>query len=119
TVEALFKVTRAIRIIGIVLVAGLAFTAMFLISNTIKITILARRKEIAIMKMVGATNGFIRWPFFIEGALLGIIGAAIPVAVLLFGYNSLVVQTQLELGLMMISLKTVREIGGMLAGLLV
>ena len=64
----------------------LSFTAVFLIANTIKITILARRKEISIMKLVGATNSFIRWPFFIEGALLGFIGSAIPTAIILGGY---------------------------------
>lgn len=117
-VETLFKFTNAIRTVGLVLVAGLAFTAIFLISNTIKLTILARRREIAIMKLVGATNSFIRWPFFVEGALLGVIGSAIPVAVLLYGYDSLVKQTQLELGLLMMRLLTLEEIGWKIAGLL-
>lgn len=118
TVETLFKITRIVRNIGLVLVAGLAFTAMFLISNTIKITILARRREISIMKMVGATNSFIRWPFFVEGALLGIIGSIIPIVVLLVGYDSIVRAAQLELGLMMIRLIPVREIGLNLSALL-
>jgi len=117
-VETLFKITRIVRNIGLVLVAGLAFTAMFLISNTIKITILARRREISIMKMVGATNSFIRWPFFVEGALLGIIGSLIPIVVLLVGYDSIVKAAQLELGLMMIRLIPVREIGLDLSALL-
>lgn len=63
TVEALFKVTQIVRWVGFGIVILLSFTAVFLIANTIKITILARRKEISIMKMVGATNSFIRWPF--------------------------------------------------------
>lgn len=89
TVEKLFAVTNTVRNIGLIFIVGLAFTAMFLIANTIKITIIARSKEIEIMKLVGATNGFIRWPFFIEGLLLGIIGALIPIGVLFFGYQQL------------------------------
>ncbi|BBH23939.1 cell division protein FtsX [Paenibacillus baekrokdamisoli] len=111
TVESLFKITNAVRNIGLVIVAGLAITAMFLISNTIKITIIARRREIGIMKLVGATNNFIRWPFFIEGALIGMLGSAITVALLLFGYSQLVQVSQFQLGLMMIKLITIKEVG--------
>lgn len=86
-VEKLFKVVGVSRNIGLGLIIGLVFTAMFLISNTIKITIFARRREIEIMKLVGATNGFIRWPFFLEGLLLGIFGSVIPILVVIFSYN--------------------------------
>ncbi|KAB7666055.1 permease-like cell division protein FtsX [Bacillus sp. B1-b2] len=79
TVEKLFSAINISRNVGIVLIVGLLFTAMFLISNTIKITIVARRKEIEIMRLVGATNWFIRWPFFLEGMWLGIIGSVLPV----------------------------------------
>ncbi|AIF44146.1 permease-like cell division protein FtsX [Virgibacillus sp. SK37] len=85
-VERLFEFNKYARTIGLVLIVGLVFTAIFLISNTIKITIMARSREIGIMKLVGATNGFIRWPFFIEGLLLGILGAVVPIAVILGGY---------------------------------
>ncbi|GAA0428585.1 MAG: permease-like cell division protein FtsX [Bacillota bacterium] len=85
-VEKLFEFNKYARSIGLVLIVGLLFTAIFLISNTIKITIMARSKEIGIMKLVGATNGFIRWPFFIEGMLLGILGSIIPIAIVLSGY---------------------------------
>ncbi|MEW9675901.1 permease-like cell division protein FtsX [Lentibacillus sp. L22] len=85
-VKRLFQFNKYARTIGIILIVGLLFTAIFLISNTIKLTIMARSKEIGIMKLVGATNGFIRWPFFIEGMLLGILGAVIPIAVVLGGY---------------------------------
>lgn len=118
TVETLFKFTRTVRNIGLVLVAGLAFTAMFLIANTIKLTIHARSREISIMKMVGATNNFIRWPFFVEGVLLGIIGSIIPICVLLYGYSSLVQSFQLELGMMMAQLFSVGEIAWEMSGLL-
>lgn len=85
-VEKLLKFTKYARYIGIGLIAGLVFTAIFLISNTIKLTITARSKEIGIMKLVGATNSFIRWPFFIEGMLLGILGSLIPIGVTLGAY---------------------------------
>jgi len=110
TVDTLFSVTRLIQNVVLILVLGLAITAMFLISNTIKLTIVARRREIGIMKLVGATNNFIRWPFFIEGALLGIIGSAIPVLVLLYGYWELVRKSELSLGIMMIRMLPAGEV---------
>lgn len=85
-VERLFQFNKYARTIGVVLIIGLVFTAIFLISNTIKLTIMARSREIGIMKLVGATNGFIRWPFFIEGMLLGILGSLIPIGVITGGY---------------------------------
>lgn len=118
TVEVMFKVTKVVRNIGLVLVAGLALTAMFLIANTIKLTILARSREIEIMKLVGATNSFIRWPFFIEGALLGIVGSMIPVALLLYGYWELVGATKMEFSLLMIKMKPFEEIAATLTLLL-
>lgn len=110
TVEVMFKVTRVVRNVGLILVIGLALTAMFLIANTIKLTILARSREISIMKLVGATNSFIRWPFFIEGALLGVIGSLIPVGILLYGYWELVGATKMEFSLLMIKMKPFDEI---------
>ncbi|MEH7414375.1 permease-like cell division protein FtsX [Neobacillus drentensis] len=85
-VEKLFKFISAARNVGIVLVIGLFFTAIFLISNTIKITIIARRREIKIMRLVGATNNFIRWPFFLEGLWLGIVGSILPIVLISIAY---------------------------------
>jgi len=85
-VEKLFKFIKASRNVGIVLIVGLFFTAIFLISNTIKITIIARRREIKIMRLVGATNGFIRWPFLLEGLWLGILGAVLPIILISIAY---------------------------------
>jgi len=85
-IHRLFQFNEYARNIGLVLIAALVFTAIFLISNTIKLTIMARSREIGIMKLVGATNGFIRWPFFIEGMLHGVFGAIIPITVVLIGY---------------------------------
>ncbi|AFS71359.1 permease-like cell division protein FtsX [Exiguobacterium antarcticum] len=86
-VEKMFNFLEGVRIGGIILIVGLTFMAMFLISNTIKVTIFSRRREIEIMRLVGAKNGFIRAPFFIEGLLMGILGALIPIAVVYFGYE--------------------------------
>ncbi|EZP75104.1 cell-division protein [Parageobacillus genomosp. 1] len=88
-VEKLFSTLKVARNIGLVLIIGLLFTAMFLISNTIKITIFARRREIEIMRLVGATNGFIRWPFFLEGLWLGVIGAIFPIAAISVVYYNI------------------------------
>lgn len=85
-VQNLFRFNQYARNIGLVLILALVFTAIFLISNTIKITIMARRKEIEIMKLVGATNWFIRWPFFVEGLLLGVLGSVLPITLLISGY---------------------------------
>ncbi|MFE8701641.1 permease-like cell division protein FtsX [Cytobacillus sp. FJAT-54145] len=86
-IEKLFEFIKLSRNVGIGLIVGLLFTAMFLISNTIKITIVARRKEIEIMRLVGATNSFIRWPFFLEGLMLGVLGAVLPIALIGTGYH--------------------------------
>ena len=79
SVERLFSLTNYIRYIGIALVVLLIFIAMVFINNTIRLAILARRKEIAIMRLVGASNGFIRGPFLMEGALHAIIGSLLAV----------------------------------------
>lgn len=82
TVDRLFTLTNYVRYIGIALVALLIFIAMVFINNTIRLAILARRKEIAIMRLVGASNGFIRGPFLMEGALHAIIGSLLAVGCL-------------------------------------
>ena len=81
-VEKLFSFLNVSRNVGLVLILGLLFTAIFLISNTIRITILARKDEIEIMRLVGATNSFIRIPFVLEGMWLGILGAILPMVVI-------------------------------------
>jgi cell division transport system permease protein len=82
TVERLFAFTRAARWIGIIFASLLAFASLVLISNAIRLAIYARRKEIGIMRLVGASNWFIRWPFLFEGIIQGIIGAAIAIGLL-------------------------------------
>lgn len=76
-VEQLYRVAQFIRISGIILILFLATAELFIISNTIRLTVFARRREIQIMKYVGATNGFVRWPFLFEGMVIGFIGSGI------------------------------------------
>ena len=76
-VEHLFQLTKILRLGGIVLVVFLAMATLFIISNTIRLTVFARRKEVIIMKYVGATDWFIRWPFLLEGMTLGFFGAVV------------------------------------------
>ena len=77
-------------VISMALVAVLLIVSVFIMSNTIKLTTFDRRDEIAVMKMVGATNGFIRWPFVYEGLLLGTLGAAIAFGLQWLLYNAMV-----------------------------
>lgn len=84
--DRLLALSDYVRIVVLVFGTGLAVLAAFLISNTIKLTIFARRREIEIMRLVGASNWFIRWPFFIEGALIGILGSIVPVTLVLVVY---------------------------------
>ncbi len=86
-IEQLYKVAQVIRISGVVLIAFLAGAELFIISNTIRLTVFARRREIQIMKYVGATNGFIRWPFLFEGMIIGLIGSGIASFILWEGYK--------------------------------
>ena len=87
TVTTLINLANGIRIITGVILVILIIISIFIISNTIKLTVHARRKEISIMKYVGATNSFIRWPFIVEGIIIGIISAAISIVILGINYN--------------------------------
>ena len=85
------SVHQGVSAVCVVLVAVLGFVSVVVISNTIRLTVFARRKEINIMKYVGATNGFIRLPFFVEGVTVGLIAGAISTVVVLGGYQLLLV----------------------------
>lgn len=88
TTEKYVETLGKIRTGGGVIILALSLLAIFLVSNTIKITITARQEEIAIMRFVGATNGYIRAPFVLEGIFMGFFGSLIPVAFTIFGYNA-------------------------------
>ena len=84
TVSTLINLANGVRIItGVILI----LLVVFIIANTIKLTVHARRKEISIMKYVGATNNFIRWPFIVEGIIIGILSGAISLTIVGGGYN--------------------------------
>ena len=86
-VEHLFDITRLVRLFGLALMFVLALATLFIISNTIRLTVFARRKEVAIMKYVGATDWFIRWPFLLEGVVLGCFGGIVAALVLRGAYR--------------------------------
>lgn len=88
-VDQLISVFDVVRKISIVVVAALILVTAFLIANTIKITIFSRKREISIMRLVGASNINIKIPFIFEGLFLGLLGSIIPVIVTTFGYVSL------------------------------
>ncbi len=87
-INQVLSITSTVKHVSAWLLIVLAIISIFIISNTIKLGMFSRRKEINIMKFVGATNWFIRWPFIIEGMILGAIGAGIASAVIIFGYDS-------------------------------
>ncbi len=87
TTENFMKILAGVRRIGYLIIAALTILAIFMISNTIKITIYNRNKEISIMRQVGASNSYIRQPFVIEGMFIGIMGAIISVIVTIVSYR--------------------------------
>lgn len=88
--KTLVSFNRLFMYVSIGIIAILLVVAVFLISNTVNVGIAVRRNEIAIMKLIGATDAFVRAPFIVEGLLLGLIGAAIPLVFLYFSYDKLI-----------------------------
>ena len=88
-VEHLFQLIRVLRFSGILIALFLGAGTLFIIVNTIRLTVFARRKEVEIMKYVGATDWFIRWPFMLEGMALGFLGAVVATVLLNISYASM------------------------------
>jgi cell division transport system permease protein len=86
-VERLLAITGFLRLAGTVIVLGMGAIALFIIVNTTRIAMYARRQEIEIMKLVGATDWFVRWPFIFEGMFLGLLGGVVTVALIGLGYQ--------------------------------
>lgn len=86
-IDKLMLVADYIRVGGFIVIAILVFVSIFLISNTIKLTVTSRRREINIMKYVGATNNYIRGPFVLEGILFGLLGAIVSIVIVYYGYE--------------------------------
>lgn len=97
TVERLFSVTNYLRVGAVALIVLLAFIAFIFINNTIRLAISARRREIAIMRLVGASNGFIRGPFMMEGVLEALIGSLLAIGVLQAGMVIIIPKLQASL----------------------
>lgn len=86
--DQLFKISKFIRTWGAAGTVLLVVVAIFLISNTIRMTIMSRHRDIEIMRLVGAKNSYIRGPFFFEGAWVGLFGAIVPSIIIYFGYKA-------------------------------
>ena len=87
TVSTLINLANGIKIVTGVILLLLVIISIFIIANTIKLTVHARRREISIMKYVGATNGFIRWPFIVEGMIIGIFASIISIIIVGIAYS--------------------------------
>ena len=87
-VDKMIALTNTLEIVCIAIVVGMVLIALFLVNSTIRLTVATRGEEISIMKYVGATNFYIRVPFFLEGLVIGIVGALLADGVLFFGYDA-------------------------------
>ena len=110
TVTTLLSLAKGIKWITGVILVLLVFISIFIISNTIKLTVHARRKEISIMKYVGATNSFIRWPFIVEGMIIGILASLISIVIVGGAYSILAEQAvnssfMIKIGMSLVSFK--------------
>jgi cell division transport system permease protein len=117
-VDKLLELTYWIRLVGLTIVGLLGLCAIFLIATTIRLTLFARRREIGIMKMVGATDWYVRWPFLLEGVILGATGSLLAIALLYFSYSTLaskIMETLPFLPLMNSNLVLLQLFGGLLA----
>ena len=86
-VDRLLAITSFLRLAGTVIVSGLSAISLFIIVNTTRIAMYARRQEIEVMKLVGATDWFVRWPFIFEGMFLGLLGSLVTAALVGLGYR--------------------------------
>jgi len=114
-VDKIMSITNTIKWVGSAIFVILIGVSLFLIGNTIKIIVYSRRREIGIMKYIGATDWFIRWPFIIEGVVLGLIGALIADGILFYAYK--VVFAKVTTGLLMMQLVPVSYVYTYILGL--
>ena len=118
-IEKISRVVDFVQILGVILFFVFIGVSIFLIMNTIKLAVYSRRREVGIMKFVGATDWFIRWPFVIEGILIGAIGSLLATAVLYFIYRGVfgfIASNLLIANLVPVSFVLTRLLGGFLLG---
>ena len=108
-INTITKVVNAIKGVGLVLFIILVGVAVFLIMNTTKLTVYSRRREVGIMKFVGATDWFIRWPFIIEGMIIGLVGSLLSVLLIFIAYKGFI--TWISGKLLLISLVPLSYVG--------
>ncbi|MDD4169714.1 MAG: permease-like cell division protein FtsX [Desulfotomaculaceae bacterium] len=96
-VEQLMALSHWVRTAGLVTMVLLGVAAVFLIATTIRLSVFSRRREIEIMKFLGATNWFVRFPFLLEGMFLGLAGSLLAVAAIYYGYFSIISSIQVSL----------------------
>lgn len=96
-IKQISSLVEVVRIGGFILVVLLSFATLLIVVNTIRLTVLARETDITIMRLVGATDSFIRWPFIIEGLLMGVLGGMISIIALKFSYDMMINRLQAAL----------------------
>ena len=89
-VERLLSLTTATRVAGVAMTGGLAVVSLFIVINTIRIAVYSRRQEIEVMKLVGATDWFVRWPFVFEGMLYGLLASLLTLLIVVPAYDPVV-----------------------------
>lgn len=87
--KSLMSISNTLKRVGVFIISILILISIFIISNTVKMTVVFRRKEIELMQYIGASNGYVRGPFIIEGIVLGIIGSVVAISIIAFSYNYL------------------------------
>ena len=106
-IDQIIRLAKGIKVVTWVILVLLIIISTAIISNTIKLTVHARRKEISIMKYVGATNSFIRWPFLVEGMIIGVLAGAISVAIIGISYTVIANQLSGQLFFELANLKLI------------
>lgn len=89
-VNTLIKMADFVKRFGAGIIIALLLISVFIISNTIKITVLSRQREIELMQYIGATNGYVRGPFILEGIMLGLLGSLMAILLIILGYNYII-----------------------------
>ena len=110
--EILIMISTVMRVASVILVLVMCLVAVAIIMNTIKLTVFIRKNEISIMKYVGATDWFIRWPFMIEGLIIGLVGALIPLVICALGYKEILVMINTQMQ-MLTSIAELKETGAL------